>query len=105
MNMTKNDISICLRGSAQWRTGRDTAFPGDPRNQAAAACLSALADQCDHMTESDWLLLAPYQGLDRPRWMRTISLACRQVGFSRPTPDFSVFVTNLAALLNAKVAA
>lgn len=95
-------ISAGLRGSSQWRTGRDQAFPGDTRNLSAADLLMQLADDAADMSESDWLELRLHYSWASERWTQALSLACRQIGFSRQPKDFSAFVRNLVGILSSQ---
>jgi hypothetical protein len=57
------------------------------------------------MTEAEWLELAPFYHWASEDWAASVSLAARQVGFSRHPQDFSAFVRNLVGILSSQTVA
>jgi hypothetical protein len=104
----KNDgIASIVNGlsrTSRWRERTAQLYAHDCRNASAAARLAALATEAEEMTESQWAALQPHFGWANERWIATVSLAARQVGFHRPTPDFDAFVRHLADLLSLETA-
>jgi hypothetical protein len=95
-------IAMKLGSASQWRSGRDVAFPGDPRNLKAAGRLAALADDASFMTDTDWQSLKPHFPWQGERWMVSVCLATREVGFKRHPADFSAFIGNLVSILETQ---
>jgi hypothetical protein len=74
--------------------------PSDPRNARGQECLAALATDAAELSDSDWLRLQPFAGWASESFREAISLAARQVGFTKKIKDFPSFVEHLLDVLS-----
>jgi hypothetical protein len=94
-----------LNHTGGWRKKLAIKFPSDPRNSRASDCLKTLAVDAPQLTDADWRRLQPYAGWASESWRESISVAARQVGFTRKIKDFSSFVDHLLEVLAQSSAA
>jgi hypothetical protein len=98
------DLSSSIRRTGAWRRELFKKFPGDNRNEAAAATLEQLAIDASNMTDDTWSELRQFYNWSSPTWSNAVSQASRNVEF-RGVRTFRAFIDCLVGILSQAVAA
>lgn len=89
-----------LNHTGGWRKKLAIKFPSDPRNARSGECLTKFAIDAAELSDADWLRLQPYAGWASESWRESISIAARQVGFTKKIKDFPSIVDHLLDVLS-----